>query len=65
VLVRIRLEVELVGGVRVLAGVGVGVRSVVRDDLLADPARCEGFRMGPAGIAEAIWEVLVELGVGT
>jgi hypothetical protein len=36
---------------------------MVGDDLLAGQALCEGFRMGPARIAEAILEVLVECGV--
>jgi hypothetical protein len=49
----------------VIAGGGVGVRRVVGDDLLVGPACSESFRMGPASIAEAIWEVLVEWGVGT
>jgi hypothetical protein len=61
----VRPEVELVGGVRVVAGAGVGVRSVVGDDLLAGPARNESFRMGPASITETKREVLVEWGVGT
>jgi hypothetical protein len=42
-LVRVRPEVELVGGVRVVAGDGVGVRVVLGDDLLAGPARSESF----------------------
>jgi hypothetical protein len=62
---RVRPEVELVGGVRVVAKGGVGVRRVVGDDLLASPACGESFRVGPASIAEAIWEVLVERGVFT
>jgi hypothetical protein len=49
----------------VVAGGGVGVRRVVGDDLLASPMCSESLRMGPAGIAEAIWEVLEELGVNT
>jgi hypothetical protein len=64
-LVRVRSEVELVGGVRVIAGGGVGVRKVVGDDLLASPTCSESLRMGPASIAEAIWEVLMERDVST
>jgi hypothetical protein len=60
-LVRIRPEVELVGGVRVVAGAGVGVRGIVGDDLLAGPTRNESFCVSPASIAETKWEVL---GVG-
>jgi hypothetical protein len=56
----VRSEVELVGGVRVLAGGGVGVRGAVGDDLLTGSARSESLRMGPASIAEAVWEVLME-----
>jgi hypothetical protein len=52
-------QVELVGGVRVVDGDGVGVRSVVGDDLLAGMARSESLRMGLAGIAEAVWGMLV------
>jgi hypothetical protein len=59
-LVGVRTEVELVGGVRVVAGAGVGVRCVVRDDLLADPACNESFRVSSASIAETKREVLVE-----
>jgi hypothetical protein len=62
---RVRPKVELVGGVRVVAGGGVGVRRVVGDDLLASPACSESFRMGPASVAEAIWEVLVKRGILT
>jgi hypothetical protein len=64
-LVWVRSEVELVGRVRVAAGDGVGLRSVVRDNLLAGPTRSESLRMGPASVAEAVWEVLVEWGVRT
>jgi hypothetical protein len=64
-LVRVQSKVEFVRGVRVVAGGGVGVRRVVGDDLLARPACSERFRMGPASIAEAVWEVLVERGVCT
>jgi hypothetical protein len=49
----------------VVAGGGVGVRRVVGDDLLARPACSESLRMGPASIAEAIWEVLMERDVST
>jgi hypothetical protein len=49
----------------VVAGGEVGVRRVVGDDLLAGSACSESFRMDPASIAEAIWEVLVEWGVST
>jgi hypothetical protein len=61
----VRAEVELVGGVRVVAGAGVGVRGVVRDDLLVGPARSESFRVGLASVAEAVWEVLKEWEVRT
>jgi hypothetical protein len=64
-LVWVRSKVKLVGGVRVVAGDGVGVRSVVRDDLLASLACIESLHMGLADVAEAVWEVLVEWGVGT
>jgi hypothetical protein len=64
-LIWVRSEVELVGGVRVVAGDGVGVRSVVGDDLLAGPARSESLRMGLASVADAIWEVIVEWRVRT
>jgi hypothetical protein len=50
----VRAEVELAGGVRVVAGVGVGVRGVVGDDLLAGPTRSESLRMGLASVAEAV-----------
>jgi hypothetical protein len=61
----VRSEVELIGGVQVVAGDEVGVRSVVGDDLLAGPTRSESLRMGLAGVVEAAWEVLVEWGVRT
>jgi hypothetical protein len=64
-LVRIRPEVELVGGVRVVAKAGVRVRSIVGQNLLASPARNERFYMGPASIAEAKWEVLMEWVINT
>jgi hypothetical protein len=64
-LVWVRSEVELVGGVRVVARYVVGIRSVVEDDLLASPVRSESLRMGLASVAQAIWEVLVEWGVRT
>jgi hypothetical protein len=64
-IVGVRSEVELVGGVRVVAGDGVGVRGVVGDDLLAGPARSESLRMGLASVVEAIWEVLMEWEVRT
>jgi hypothetical protein len=69
-LVRVRPEVELVGGVRVAArdrvgvrvvvGDGVGVRVVLGDNFLSGPARREGLRVGLDGVAEAVWEVLME-----
>jgi hypothetical protein len=62
-LVGVQSEVELVGGVRVVAGSGVGVRGVVGDDLLASAARSESLCMGLASVAEAVWEVLVEWGI--
>jgi hypothetical protein len=49
----------------VVAGDGVGVRRVVGDDLLASPACSESLCMGPASVAEAIWEVLMEWDVST
>jgi hypothetical protein len=64
-LVRVRPEVELVGGVRVVAGDGVGVRVVLGDDLLPGPARRESLRVGLDGVAKAVWEVLMEWGVCT
>jgi hypothetical protein len=57
---RFRPEVELVRGVRVVARGGVRVQRVVGVDFLASLACCERFRVGPASIAEAIWEVPVE-----
>jgi hypothetical protein len=64
-LVRVRPEVELVGGVRVVAGDGVGVRVVagdgvgvrvvLGDDLLPIPARGKSLRVGVASDAEALW----------
>jgi hypothetical protein len=62
-LVGVQSEVELVGGVRVVAGSGVGVRGVVGDDLIAGPARSESLCMGLASVVEAVWEVLVEWGI--
>jgi hypothetical protein len=69
-LVRIRPEVELVRrvrvvaeegvGVRVVAGDGVGVRGLLGYDLLADPTCSESLRVGPADVAGAVWEVLIE-----
>jgi hypothetical protein len=64
-LVRVRPEVELVGGVRVVAGGGVRVQVVLRDDLLVGPARSESLRVGLADIAEVVWEVLMEWGIRT
>jgi hypothetical protein len=74
-LVRVRPEVELVGGVRVVAGDGVGVRVVagdgvgvlvvLRDDILPSPGHRESLRMGLVGVAKAVWEVLMEWGVCT
>jgi hypothetical protein len=64
-LVSVRPEVELVGGVRVVAGDGVGVRVVLGDDLLSGPARRESLRVGLAGIAEAVWDVFMEWGICT
>jgi hypothetical protein len=64
-LVWVRSEVELVGGVRVVAGDGVGVRSVVGNDLLAGSASSESLRMDLASDVEAVWEVLMEWGVRT
>jgi hypothetical protein len=59
-LVWVRSEVELVGGVRVVAG--DGVRGVVGDDLVASLARSENLRMGLASVSETVWEVLMEWG---
>jgi hypothetical protein len=64
-LVRVRPEVELVGGVQVVAGDGVGVRVVLRGDLFPRPACRESLRVGLASDAEAVWEVLMEWGVRT
>jgi hypothetical protein len=64
-LVRVRPEIELVGGVRVVAGDGVGVRVVLGDGLLPSPACGKSLRMGLASDAEAVWEVLMEWGVRT
>jgi hypothetical protein len=64
-LVWVRPEVELVGGVRVVAGDGVGVRVVLGGDLFPNPACRESLRVGLASDAEAVWEVLMEWGVRT
>jgi hypothetical protein len=64
-LVRVRSEVQLVGGVQVVVGDGVGVRVVLRGDLLPSPARGKSFRVGLASDAEAVWEVLMKWGVRT
>jgi hypothetical protein len=64
-LVRVRPKVELVGGVRGVAGDGVGVRVIAGDDLLPSPARGESLRVGLASDAEAVWEGLMEWGVRT
>jgi hypothetical protein len=74
-LIRVRPEVELVGGirveagerirVRVVAGRGVGVRVVLEYDLLAGPARGENLRVGPADVAGATCEALTGWGGGT
>jgi hypothetical protein len=74
-LVRVRPEVELVGGVRVeaeervgvriVAGDGVGVRVVVGYDLLAGPVPSGSLRVGPADVARAACEALTEWGVHT
>jgi hypothetical protein len=64
-LVGVQSEVELIRGVRVVARGRVGVRGVVRDDLLASSAYSESLRKGSASIAEAIWEVLVERDIST
>jgi hypothetical protein len=68
VLIEVRPEVELVGGirvearervgVRVVAGGGVGVRVVLGYDLLAGSARGGSLRVGPADVARATCEVL-------
>jgi hypothetical protein len=64
-LVRVRPEVELLGGVRVVAGDGIGVRVVLGDDLFPGPARRKSLCVGPAGVAEGIQEVLMEWGLRT
>jgi hypothetical protein len=64
-LIWVRSKVELVGGVRVVAEDGVGVLSAVEDDLLSGPVCSDSLRMGLAGVAEAVWEVLVEWGIRT
>ena len=64
-LVRVRPEVELVGGVRVVAGDVVGVRVVLGDNILPGPACRKILRVGLASDAEAVWEVLVEWGIRT
>jgi hypothetical protein len=64
-LVRVCPEVELVGGVRVVAGDGVGVRVVLGDDLFPGPARRKSLCVGPASVAEAVRKVLMEWGVRT
>jgi hypothetical protein len=56
----IETEVKLVGGIRVVVRDSVGVRVVLADDLLAGPTCGESFRVGPTGVAEAIWEVLMD-----
>jgi hypothetical protein len=71
-LIRVRPEVELVGGIRVEAGERVAVRVVARDsvgvrvvlgyDLLAGPARGGSLLVGPADVAGATCEVLTEWG---
>jgi hypothetical protein len=61
-LVRVLPEVELIGGVRVVAGDGVKVRVVLGDDLLPNPARGKSLRVGLASDAEDVWEVLMEWG---
>jgi hypothetical protein len=55
-LIRVRSEVELVGGVRVVAGDGVGVRVVLGGDLLPSSACGESLRVGLASDAEAVWK---------
>jgi hypothetical protein len=63
-LVRVRPEVELVGGVRVVAGDGVGdrvvagdwvgVRVVLGDDFLPSSARGKNLRVGLASDVETL-----------
>jgi hypothetical protein len=74
-IVRVRPEVELIGGVRVVVRDEVGVRVVVGDrvgvrvvlggDLLPSPTCGEILRVGLASDAEVVWEVLMEWGVRT
>jgi hypothetical protein len=71
-ILRVRPEVELVRGVLVEAGEGVGVRGVARGAvgvrvvlgyrLLAGPARGGSLRAGPAGVAGATRGVLAGWG---
>jgi hypothetical protein len=71
-LIRVRPEVELVGGirvearervgVRVVAGDGVRVRVILGYDLLAGPARGGSLRVGLADVAGATCEALTEWG---
>jgi hypothetical protein len=44
----------------VVAGSRVGVRRVVGGDLLTSPTCNKSFRVGPASVAETVWEVLVQ-----
>jgi hypothetical protein len=64
-LIRVRPEVKLVRGVRVVAGDGVVVQVVLGDDLLPGSARRESLRVGLASDVEVVWEVLMEWGVRT
>jgi hypothetical protein len=59
---RIRVEARERIGVRVVAGGGVGVRVILGYDLLASPARGGSLRVGPADVAGAMCEVLMEWG---
>jgi hypothetical protein len=59
-LVWVLSKVELIRGVRVVAGDGVGVRVVLGGDLFPSPACGESLRVGLASDAEAVWEVLIE-----